>query len=178
MEPLAETARWIEEAVLGLALCPFARTPWQAGVVHLARCDAADEDGVAAALDAEIVALMAAPREARETTLLVCTACLSDFDVFNAFLGVAEALVAAHGLEGTLQVASFHPHYRFAGEPPDDLANFSNRSPYPTLHLLREVSVEEAVTAHPDPDAIWRRNVQRLRGMSLEALRKLRGGGA
>ncbi|RZO60082.1 MAG: DUF1415 domain-containing protein [Sandaracinaceae bacterium] len=176
--PLEETARWIEEAVLGLSLCPFARVPWERERVHLALTDAPDEDGVAAALDAEIAALMDAPRSERETSLLVCTGCMADFGDFNEFLGVADALLAARGLEGVLQVASFHPAYRFRGEPEDDPAHFTNRSPYPTLHLLREESVSEAVLAHPDPDAIWQRNVVLLRGMSREVLRKLRGGPA
>jgi hypothetical protein len=113
------------------------------------------------------------PAEAVDTTLLVHPRVLADFLDYNDFLDDADALVEALGLDGVLQVASFHPDYRFAGTDRDDIGNFSNRAPFPTLHLLREDSVERAVAAFPDPDAIVERNIETLRKLGADGWRKL-----
>jgi hypothetical protein len=168
---------WIDRAVVGHGLCPFARAPFEAGRVRVVVTGAATAEGVYDALDAEIEALLGAdPREV-ETTLLVCPRCCpEDFEAFLEVVSVAEAAVAERGLEGVLQIASFHPRYRFGDAPVDDPGHWTNRAPYPVLHLLREDSVEAAVAEHPDPDAIWKRNVAKLRAMTARERERLRDG--
>lgn len=160
--------RWIEEVVVGLELCPFAARPLHAGRVRFAQCTAADPDAVVGALDAELTRLDADP--AIDTTVLVLTEALPDFDDYNDFLDIADALLEARGLVGTIQIASFHPDYRFADVAADDASHYSNRSPLPLLHLLREDDVGRAVAAHDDPDGIPERNVARLRALGARAL--------
>lgn len=158
-----ETRRWLERAVLGLDLCPFARRPYETGAVRIAVSDAGTEDALADGLATELQRLVDDEPSRLETTLLVVPRMFEDFLVFNDFLDVADAVLQAMDLEGAIQVASFHPDYRFADVPADDPANCTNRSPYPTLHLLRESSIERAVAAHGDPDRIYRRNIETLR---------------
>jgi hypothetical protein len=124
-------------------------------------------------LGEELLRLRDTPAEEIDTTLLVHPRVLADFLDYNDFLDDADALVEALGLDGVLQVASFHPDYRFAGTEPDDIGNFSNRAPFPTLHLLREDSVERAVAAFPDPDAIVERNIETLRKLGIDGWRRL-----
>lgn len=165
--------RWVERVVVGLDLCPFAGDVLRGDRLRIAVCDAASPEGVLAALDAELARLLRTEVRELETTLLVLANALRDFDAFNAFLDVAEELVRRRGCEGVVQIASFHPEYRFAAEAPDDPASFTNRSPHPMLHLLREESVALAVASHPDPAAIPARNVARMRAMGADALRAL-----
>lgn len=157
------TRRWLERAVLGLELCPFARGPYEAGRVRIVVSAAASEDELAGDLETELKLLADADAGELETTLLVHPRTLGDFIEYNDFLDVADALLVALDLAGTIQVASFHPDYRFADVSADDPANCTNRSPFPTLHLLRETSIERAVEAWDDPDAIYRRNIETLR---------------
>jgi hypothetical protein len=159
--------------VIGLGLCPFAKDPWQAGRVDVCVSKARDEAGLLADLDHEMTRLLAARPDALETTLLVHPWVLEDFAAYNDFLDLAEGLLRQRGHEGVLQIASFHPDYLFAGAPEDDPANATNRSPWPMLHLLREASVEAAVAAHPDAEAIPTRNVELLREMGAERVRAL-----
>jgi len=168
-----ETRRFVERVVIGLGLCPFARAPWEAGRVGVVVSGARSEAALLGDLSGEIDRLLAAPPDALETTLLVHPHVLGDFETFNDFLDEADALLAERGLEGVLQVASFHPDYRFAGAPPDDPAHATNRSPWPMLHLLREASVGAAVDAHPDAEAIPARNVALLRELGAERVREL-----
>ncbi|HJL18958.1 MAG TPA: DUF1415 domain-containing protein [Sandaracinaceae bacterium LLY-WYZ-13_1] len=171
------TRAWIERVVVGLGLCPFARAPLEAGRVRVAVTDAAGPGAVFEALDAEVDRLVEAAPSRIETTLLACPAfAADDFEAFDELVGLVEAGLRERGLEGVLQVASFHPHFRFGDAPADDPGHWTNRAPFPLLHLLREASVEAAVAEHPDPDAIWRRNVARMRALSLEARRRLRDG--
>jgi hypothetical protein len=166
---------WIDRAVVGHGLCPFARAPFEAGRVRVAPTAADTAEAAFEALDAEIDALLAADPRELETTLLVCPRLFADdFEAFLDAVAIAEAAVAERGLEGVLQIASFHPRYRFGDAPPDDPGNWTNRAPVPVLHLLREASVEAAVASHPDPDAIWRRNVARMRAMTAEERERLR----
>lgn len=160
---IAATRRWLERAVIGLNLCPFARAPYLSAQVHFAASDASDPETIAEALIAELQALARLPEEARETTLLILTDGLTGFDDFADFLGLTDDLLAMLELDGTFQIASFHPDYRFADAAPDAIENFTNRSPYPILHILRESSVSRAVDAMQDPDAIYRANMERLR---------------
>jgi len=173
------TRRWISAIVIGLDLCPFARRVFQADLIRYTVTDAADEEALRVALAGELTALAIAPITKVETTLLIHPLVLGDFLAYNDFLGVAEQLLGSRGLRGIIQIASFHPHYQFAGTEPDGAENYTNRSPYPMLHLLREESVT-AVAGDPDELAeIPLRNVALLRGLGREKiLEKLRAGEA
>ena len=172
-DPVAATRRWLERAVIGLNLCPFAKAVLAKGQVRFVLSDAQTPEDLLAQLGEELLRLRDAPADDIDTTLLIHPQVLADFLDYNDFLGAADALVEALELDGVLQVASFHPEYQFAGSGPDNVENFTNRSPYPTLHLLREDSVSRAVDAFPDPDAIVERNVQTLRRLGVEGWRKL-----
>ncbi|NVB36959.1 DUF1415 domain-containing protein [Pseudenhygromyxa sp. WMMC2535] len=167
------TLAWVERVVVGLDLCPFARGPVEAGRLRIAVCASRDPLELLAALDDELAALLDTPASERETSLLVHPRCLLDFEDYNDFLAEADGLIAARELEGVVQIASFHPDYRFADAPADDPANYSNRSPFPMLHLLREDSISRAVDGHVDIEGIPARNVSLLRGLSAAALAAL-----
>lgn len=169
----AATRAWVDHAVIGLNLCPFARAAQLRGQVRYTVCGAADAEAVLAALVEELQALVAADPAQTETTLLILPHALADFLDFNDFLDVADAAVEALGLTGVIQVASFHPDYRFEGSEDDDVTNASNRSPWPTLHLLREASVERAVQAHPETDAIFENNIETLERLGADGWRAL-----
>jgi hypothetical protein len=162
---LQATRRWLERAVVGLNLCPFAKAVYVRQQVRFVLCDATDEGGLRDALRAELQHLAATPDAETDTTLLVHPQVLQDFHDYNQFLDVAEAQVRALGLEGVLQVASFHPQYCFHDCAPDAIENYSNRSPYPTLHLLRESSIDRAVAAFPDAERIYGANIATLRAL-------------
>ncbi len=159
---IVHTRAWVEQAVIGLELCPFAKTPQARGQIRYQVSDAVDADSLLQDLCNELHLLSAADPAAVETTLLIHPRAMADFLDYNDFLEAADGAVRALGYEGVLQVASFHPRYQFAGTEPDDVTNASNRSPYPTLHLLREASVERAVQALGDTDQIFRRNLRTL----------------
>jgi len=171
--PIAETERWLQRAVIGLNLCPFAKAVHVRGQVRFALSQARTPDALLEDLGTELLRLRDTPADETDTTLLVHPWVLGDFLDYNDFLDEADALVAGLGLEGAIQVASFHPHYQFAGTAPDDVENFTNRSPHPTLHLLREDSVARAVDAFPDPDAIVDRNLETLRRLGAAGWRAL-----
>jgi hypothetical protein len=168
--------RWLERAVIGLNLCPFARAVHAKGQVRIVVSDASTERALLQQLGEEMALLRDASPEAVDTTLLVHPRVLADFLDYNDFLDDAEGLLEAMRLDGVLQVASFHPHYQFANTDPDDAENLTNRAPYPILHLLREDSVDRAVAAYPEPDAIIERNVATMRGLGADGFRKLLDG--
>lgn len=170
---IAATRHWLEKAVIGLNLCPFAGAVYAAGRIRYAVSDATTPEALLQALAEELHLLAETDETRTETTLLVHPQVLGDFLDYNDFLEVADALVADLGFEGVLQVASFHPQYRFADSAADDIENCTNRSPYPTLHLLRESSVERAVAAHPDTEQIYRDNIQTLRRLGHEGWARL-----
>lgn len=170
---IAETRRWLERAVIGLNLCPFAKAVHAKDQVRFVLSEASDTEALLHQLHDELLWLQAADPQQTDTTLIVHPYVLGHFLDYNDFLDLADALVAELGLEGDIQVASFHPDYQFAGAAPDDIGNFTNRAPYPTLHLLREASVERAVAAFPDPDAIVERNLATLDALGHEGWRKL-----
>lgn len=172
-EIVRQTRRWLEKAVIGLNLCPFARPVHARDQIRYALSAAETPEALLADLVAELQVLAAAEPEEIETTLLIHPQVLNDFLDYNDFLGVAEEAVVDLGLEGVIQVASFHPRYQFAGTAPDDVTNYTNRSPYPTLHLLREASVERAVASVSDPAEIYKRNMETLRSLGVEGWRKL-----
>lgn len=165
---VADTLRWLERAVIGLNLCPFAKGPHIKGRIHIAVCDVADENAWIDALRTELAALIQCPATERETTLLVIPNALADFLRFNDLLDVADGVLREQGLEGVIQLASFHPRYQFAGTEPDDITNYTNRSPYPTLHLIREDSIDQAVAAFPEAATIFEANMDTLRRLGPE----------
>lgn len=165
---LDATRRWIEKAVIGLNLCPFARAVYVKEQVRIVVSSAKHLDGWLEELDRELDFLAQTDPDVVDTTLMVHPALLPDFLDFNDFLQIAEAAVDEHGLEGVIQIAAFHPQWQFEGTQPDDPGNCTNRAPYPTLHLLREASVERAVAAFPDPGDIYRRNIETLEKLGLD----------
>ena len=170
---LAATRAWLERAVIGLNLCPFAKAVYARGQVHLAVSGAESRDAVLDDLAAEMDALVARDPVERETTLLVVPYCLRQFLEFHEVAGRAERLIRKKALEGVIQLATFHPDYRFADSSEDDIGNFSNRSPYPTLHLLRESSIARAVKAFPQPESIFGANIATLRELGADGWKAL-----
>lgn len=170
---LEATRVWLERAVIGLNLCPFAKAVHLKAQIRWVESQATDAQALLADLVHELQVLAAADPEAVETTVLVHPQALTDFDDYNDFLDIADAVLAELGLEGELQVASFHPQYRFDGTAEDDVTNCTNRSPHPTLHLLREASIERAVAAFPDAAEIYERNVATLRRLGPAGWRAL-----
>jgi uncharacterized protein len=164
-EIIFATRRWVEKAVIGLDLCPFAEFPYRGNRVRFEVSEQRTAAGLLEELRSELLQLAASEPAVSETTLLIHPWVLTDFIEYNDFLGICDSVVAELGLEGVLQVASFHPQYQFAGTQPDDIENFTNRSPYPMLHLLREASVERAVEAVGDTEEIYRRNIRTLRAL-------------
>jgi len=160
---IALTRRWVERAVIGLNLCPFARTPFTQERIRYRVSHATTPEALVDDLVAELQSLQLSHAEDVETTLLIHPQVMNDFLDFNDFLEAADAAVEGLQLDGLIQVASFHPDYQFADSAPDDIENYSNRAPYPILHLLREDSVERAVESMPDTDRIFERNVETLR---------------
>ena len=172
-DPVAATRLWLERAVIGLNLCPFAKAVLAKQQVRFVASDASTPDALLSQLGEELLLLRDTPAGQIDTTLLIHPGVLTDFLDYNDFLDKADALVEALGLDGVLQVASFHPDYQFADSAADAVENFTNRSPFPTLHLLREDSVSRAVGAFPDPDAIVERNIEALRQLGVDGWRKL-----
>ncbi len=163
-----DTRNWLENAVIGLNLCPFAKAVLVKGQVHFAVSGATGSREVLDDLRVELDALRAMDPSQRDTTLLVTPGCLADFLEFNALVAQADRLVRKRGLEGVIQIASFHPDYQFGGTERGDITNYTNRSPYPTLHLLREDSVARAVEAFPQAEAIYGENMETLRKLGPE----------
>ncbi|GAA0740065.1 DUF1415 domain-containing protein [Ideonella azotifigens] len=156
------TQHWLETAVIGLNLCPFAKAVWAKQQVRIVVSGVDSPEALVEVLRAELRHLAETDAETTDTTLIVHPRVLQDFLDFNDFLGVADGVLVDEDLEGELQVASFHPQFQFEGTAPDDMGNFSNRSPYPTLHLLREDSIDRAVEAFPEAEAIYERNIETL----------------
>ncbi|MDH4447119.1 MAG: DUF1415 domain-containing protein [Acidovorax sp.] len=168
-----DTVRWLERAVIGLNLCPFAKGVHLKGQVHYAVALTDDPGVVLDLLRDELTTLVSTAAEVRDTTLLILPRCLPDFLDFNDFLADAEALLEDLELDGTLQIASFHPQFQFAGTDVDDATNCTNRSPYPTLHLLREESIDRAVEAFPQAEMIFERNMEVLQALGLQGWQAL-----
>jgi hypothetical protein len=168
-----DTRRWLERAVIGLNLCPFAKAVHVKGLVHYAVSAATNPKQVLADVEAELGALMATDPQVRDTTLLIVPHCLHDFLDFNDLLGRAERSLRKRGLEGDIQLASFHPRFQFEGTGEDDITNFTNRSPYPVVHLLREESIDRAVEAFPNPESIYETNMETLRRIGLQGWKDL-----
>ena len=169
---IADTQRWLERAVIGLNLCPFAKAVHVKGLIHYAVSEATTPAELLIDLKNELNSLANMDVDgvsiAYDTTLLIAPYCLHDFLDFNDFLTKADKIIAKMKLEGTIQLANFHPEYQFAGTEPDDITNFTNRAPYPTLHLLRESSIDQAVEAFPEAEAIFEVNMQTMERLGLK----------
>lgn len=163
--------RWVDTLVVGLNLCPFAKKELLDNRVRFAVTDASTEEKLLADLNHELTLLQSDP--SIETTLLIHPNCLENFDEFNQFLDHVDALITYLDLEGVVQVATFHPDYRFAGTGEEDVENYTNRCPFPVLHLLREQSLERAIESHPDPENIPDRNIARLNQLGYEKIQHL-----
>lgn len=172
-DPIAATRRWLERAVIGLNLCPFAKAVYVKQQVRLVLSAATTPAALREELEAELRLLHATDPQVTDTTLIVHPQVLGDFLDYNDFLDEADAALVALGLQGEFQIASFHPDYQFAGTHYDEVGNCTNRSPYPMLHLLREASVERAVAAFPDPDAIVERNLETMERLGAEGFKAL-----
>ena len=171
---IAATREWLEKVVIGLNLCPFAKAVVVKNQVRFVVSAAPHLDGLLEDLDRELDYLAAADPETVDTTLLIHPTLLPDFLDFNDFMQLAEAAVDEHELEGVIQIASFHPQFQFEGTEPDDMSNYTNRAPFPILHLLREASIERAVVAFPEAETIYERNIETLESLGLEGWQALR----
>lgn len=170
---IQETRDWLERAVIGLNLCPFAKPVHEAGKVGYYVSTANNPEDLLLDLGDALEQLAQTPIDQTETVLLIHPWVLNDFLAYNDFLDVVDELVESMELDGLLQVASFHPDYQFSGTQADDISNYSNRSPYPTLHLLRESSIDQAVASYPDTDRIYERNIEKLQTLGHEGWQAL-----
>lgn len=170
---VAATQTWLEKAVIGLNLCPFAKAPFVKEQIRYVVSQARTPEDLLKDLISELETLAEANPEQIETTLLIHPAVLLDFLDYNDFLDVADGALEELDLDGQIQVASFHPDYQFAGTEVDDIENYTNRSPFPMLHLLREESVDKAVLSFPDADAIYEKNMETMRTLGHEGWRRL-----
>jgi len=173
MNAITATRYWLEQAVIGLNLCPFAKAVHVKEQIRWVESQARDAQGLLEDFVDELQFLAAADPETVKTTLLIHPHALNDFLDYNDFLDVADATIEELGLDGVLQVASFHPDYQFEGTAPDDVDNLTNRSPHPMLHLLREDSIARAVAAFPDTATIYERNIETLRRLGASGWRQL-----
>jgi len=165
---LADTRRWLERAVIGLNLCPFAKSVYVKEQIRYVVSAATSEEALQHDLTDALKMLHDADPSEVDTILLIHPHVLTDFLDFNDFLHIADATVVSLGLEGEIQIASFHPQYQFAGTEANDMSNYTNRAPYPTLHLLREDSIDRAVAAFPDASDIFERNIEAMRQLGIE----------
>jgi hypothetical protein len=170
---LEKTRAWLEKAVIGLNLCPFAKAVYVKNQVRLVVSKARHADDLLEELDRELDLLVATPAEEIDTTLLIHPTLFEDFLDFNDFLEVAEGVVDEHELVGVIQLASFHPQFQFDGTEPDDIGNYTNRAPFAILHLLREESVDKAVEAFPEADAIFEQNIATLEKLGHQGWKAL-----
>ncbi len=170
---IQETRDWLEKAVIGLNLCPFAKAVHVKNQIRYRVSEADTPEALCEDLLAELALLRDADPEQIDTTLLIHPRVLGDFLDYNDFLDVADSAIEDMALDGVLQIASFHPAYQFDGTAPDDIENYSNRSPYPTLHLLRESSLERAIEAFPDAADIYETNIETLKKLGHAGWRKL-----
>jgi hypothetical protein len=170
---IAAMREWIEKAVIGLNLGPFAKAVYVKNQVRFVVSHAPHLDGFLEDLDRELDFLAAADPDEIDTTLLIHPTLLPDFLDFNDFTQLADAAIDEHGLDGVIQIASFHPQFQFEGTDPEDMGNYTNRAPFPTLHLLREASIERAVAAFPEAETLYERNIQTLEALGLSGWKAL-----
>ena len=172
-QAITDTQAWLDKAVIGLNLCPFAKAVVTKKQVRYVVCMDSEPEQVLQMLQQEMQLLINTDAAVLDTTLLIAPKLLPDFLDFNEFLFDCDSVLLSMELEGVLQIADFHPRYQFAGTQPDDISNFTNRAPYPTLHLLREESIDKAVAAFPDASLIYERNMQVLEALGREGWKAL-----
>ena len=170
---LQQTRHWLEKAVIGLNLCPFAKAVYVKNQVRLVVSHARHADDLLEELDRELALLVASPAEEIETTLLIHPTLFEDFLDFNDFMEIAEGVVDEHELEGVIQLASFHPKFQFDGTELDDIGNYTNRAPFAMLHLLREESIDRAVQDFPEAQTIFEENIKTLEKLGHSGWRAL-----
>lgn len=173
---IAATAHWVDKAVIGLNLCPFAKAVQVKKQIRYVVSDATTPEQLLEQLVAELEVLAEASPEKIDTTLLIHPQVLTDFEDYNEFLDVADAALEELQLDGELQIASFHPDYQFADTDKNDIDNYTNRSPYPTLHLIREDSIDRAVEAFPEAEQIFEKNIATMRALGHDGWDKLMQG--
>ncbi|WP_434777988.1 DUF1415 domain-containing protein [Neisseria sp. Ec49-e6-T10] len=165
---LAHTRTWLEKAIIGLNLCPFAKAVYAKNQVKLIVSHARHLDGFLEDLDRELLFLANCPPEETDTSLLIHPRLFEDFLLFNDMMELADQAIIDNQLEGVIQLAPFHPEFQFEGTNVEDISNYTNRSPYPTLHLIRESSIDKALTTMLNPDSIFERNIALLEEMGHE----------
>ena len=170
---ILKTRRWLVNFVIGYNLCPFAKLPFQADKIRYRVYEGNDLEQLVLDLTDEILLLKGTPASEIETTLFIHPHVLNDFYDYNDFLEIADNILLQTGMTGEIQIASFHPDYQFAGTGHEDAENFTNRSPFPILHLLREASVEKATTFYPDVEGIPDRNIEKLRELGTEKIKEI-----
>lgn len=175
-DPIKQTRQWLEDVVIGLNLCPFARKPFNAGQVRLTISDSRNVETLLGDLHEELDRMDRTPADDIDTTLLIITDQLQDFLDYNDVLDLADGLLEQQGWEGTYQIASFHPAYQFADTAVDDPENYTNRAPYPILHILREASLDKGLASYPNPEQIPERNMDTLNGLTEAQWLALFGG--
>jgi len=166
-EVVAATREWIEKAVIGLNLCPFAKSVYVKNQVRIVVSDARHIDAFLEDLDRELDYLAEVDPEETDTTLLIHPTLFPDFLDFNDVHQIADEAVVEHELDGVIQIASFHPEFQFEGTEPDDITNYTNRAPFPTLHLIREGSLDKAVEAFPEAETIYERNIETMKKLGI-----------
>lgn len=170
---IAATQQWLEKAVIGLNLCPFAKAVHIKNQIRYVVSDAESPEALLELLMDELQLLSDTDPAKVDTTLIIHPGVLQDFEDYNEFLDVADAALEDMQLDGELQIASFHPDYQFAGTDRNDIGNYTNRAPYPTLHLLREDSIDRAVEAFPEAEAIFEKNIETMEKLGHEGWDKL-----
>ncbi|MDO6705977.1 DUF1415 domain-containing protein [Photobacterium sp. 1_MG-2023] len=173
MSYLHHVEQWLDDVVIGLNLCPFAAKPRRNEQIRIAICETDSLDVLLENIQQEIQRLDNTPVCDLDTSLVVCPNLLQDFDEYNQFLDMVEALISQCGKDGVYQVASFHPDYYFFGTHPDDAENLTNRAPYPIFHLIREDSMEKVLAHYPDPEAIPEQNIEKMNALTKEEIRQL-----
>ena len=168
---IEHTKKWLSTLVIGYGFCPFAKAEFESGSIHYALIETADLQAQLEALISHCAALDT--DETRETTLLIFPKGLSGFDAYLELVGLAEDLLNLQGYNGIYQLASFHPHYIFADVPAEDPSHYTNRSPYPMLHILREASIEAVLKTYPNPENIPERNIRLTQKIGVESLKNL-----
>ena len=170
---ISDVERWLDDVVIGLNLCPFAKIPRQNNQVRFVVSQALSEEVLLADLHAELTFMSQTPAEEVETSLLIVPDMLAKFNDYNQFLDLVDDLLVSFEWEGTFQIASFHPNYCFAETEPDSTENLTNRAPYPILHIIREASLEKALAKMASPDEIYERNIQTMNDLSDERIKDL-----
>ena len=169
----AQTRHWLQAAVIGLNLCPFAKAAYNKDLIRIEVSRARHLDDFLELLDRELLLLRDTPADTLETTLVVEPNLFADFELFNEVLDITDQVLVEHGLDGIIQIAPFHPQFQFADTDADAISNYTNRSPYPTFHLIREASIDKAMQAFPDAATIYERNIALLEQMGIEGWQAL-----